>query len=577
MSVVRRAQSRTIPLALGALAALGAIAVLVAWLFSSAPQPGEGASQSAPLARDVSVERALEAREAVVDAPDSELESALDAPERVETDAPPPELLVSVFSGVDGRALSQAEVWLLDDSGARTWSAWTDDEGQCLVPAAARLGAVFVQARAQNFFEAVEPLEPTASTAKLVLESALVSRPIRISGVVERVGEKSSGEGAWVLLSSARRTEPSGEEVLQLLAGGVVEGLQLVRTDERGLFSFEVESQAGPFTLRAGARGWAMQSPREARDGVYTILRLSRLHGARVRIVDGESGVDAASLSALRAAVLELSTRATTWNPSEATLALAGVGAAELAPQPSVLRYVLHDPAALERSGPHRLQLRLPGFEPATHEFEATALEIGFADSEVRLVRTATGFGRLRVHLGDASPMLRDAMQGATLPGVLLLRSESSKRSSYACTLALDAPALIEGVPFGEYEVEFAGSPLHLGANAPTIVASSQTDVWISLAPCGAARIRARTRDGAGLKEVLECSLVWSADAPSGRGSSSGSVNASLRAAPKLLAPLMAGEYALHHARIVHGETSGSAPFVVRAGELSEVEVLLGP
>ncbi len=565
------------PLALGALAAFGAISVLVAWLLSDAPAPGVGASQSAPLAR---VERPLEARESIVDAPETEpesaLESALAAPERVETAAPSPELLVSVHSGVDGSSLASAEVWLLDEFGARSWSAWTDELGQCLVPSAARLGAVFVQARAQNFFEAVEPLEPTADTAKLVLEPALVSRRLHISGVVERIGHSAAASDAWVLLSSGKRPEPSGDDVLRLLAGEPVDGLQLARTDERGGFSFDVESRAGPFGLRAGARGWFTRSPQEARDGSFTTLRLTRMHGARVRLLDGESGVDAASVAAFGAATLGLSSNATAWNPSEATLALAGVGAADLPSEPSVLRYLLHDPDALERSGPHRLQLRLPGFVPATHEFEATALESGFADSEVRLVRTAAGFGQLVVSLGDVSPILREALQGVSLTGSLLLRSEPTMHASYACTLALDAPARIEGVPFGEYEVEFASTPVSLAATRRIVVSSSESHVLLSLAQCGAARLRLRTRDGDPFHERLDCSLYWLAESSSRRGSSSGNMPLRLGAAPKMLAPLMAGEYAVHNARLEHGETSGRALFVVRAGELTEVELLLG-
>ncbi len=546
-------------------------ALIALWLLFHDPQRDEAAAPPDATTRGPNAAPAPVSLAPIADSP----LSSPPTPEREETAPAPPQLLVSVLDE-RGAALPGAGVWLVDEFGERRWSTWTGDEGQCAISSQARLGAAFVHASAPNYFDAVEPLAPSASQLRLVLASALLSRRIRISGAVERDSGGSAGPDVNVLLTGGAHRDPSGDEVLRLLSGATVEGLQLAHTDERGGFEFEVDSQAGPFGLRAGARGWAMQSPREAKDGVYTILRLARLHGARVRLRDGESGLDAPSFAAARAAVLRPAVGVNTLSPSDAALALAGLGAADLAHQPSVLRYVLHDRQALERSGPHRLDLRLPGFEPATYEFEATALEFGFADNEVRLIRTVAGFGRLRVQLGDASAALQASMQDVTLSGTLILRSDGDKYVSYPCTLSLDAPALIEGVPFGEYEVEFAHTRVLLMASRSVLVTTSQTEVVLSLARCGAARLTTRQRNGSALLERIECRMLWESEAPSRRGTFTGNSSTTLRASPTLLAPLMAGDYELLHPRLEHGETSGSFPFIVRPGELSEVEVLLG-
>ncbi len=572
--------SSHVRLAFAALAAALGLAIL--WLYSSSTPRGIEVG-SAPLAAIESVARF----EAPAPRPEPPAEgattpeSAAHSPvDRTAVAARPDGLRVAVVDA-DLAPIVGATVSILSEEGSELYSQTIGLEGACTIRASALLGGAFVHARAKRYFDAVEPLDPFATELQLVLEDAVLVTPSTISGYVQYGDGATVGAGCQVLLRRRNwRTNPTADDMLRVLAGEPVDGLQLTWTDADGKFSFQVHAKASRFQLDAGGGGWATPAPQAAVDGGFVGLRMRRVYGAKLRLLDGSAPAQMPSIGPREYAKLSGSDprrRATAL--SDGLLVLGGARPSDLVREPHVLQYVFTSDVEQPEFGPEKVELKLPGYAPATIEFNATPIESGFSEVVVPLVRTTAGFATLSVIGSGASEVLR-AELSKTRPPVskLLLSNEAGESQEFPCELSFTTPVLLEGVPYGAYRASYIG-PGGVWIQAPqTLVVDAPTaNLNLSLANYGLARVTIRDRNGSPLRGSIGLPLRGTLSARGEGAATTVLRSLSISSSPPSTFALGAGEYTLEHDRIACGGVSGQARFTVRPGEYTEVEIEFEP
>jgi hypothetical protein len=563
---------------LAALAAALGLALL--WWFSQ-PLPSEPEPDYAPSAAPESVER--------VEPPAPKLEAPLESAAIAETaaDSPiersvvaqrPEKLKVTVVDS-DLAPILGATVAILSEEGKELCKDKVGFDGACVIHANGLLGGAFVQALAARYFDAVEPLDPFATELRIVLEDADYGAPSTISGYVQRSDGVTVGAGFNVLLRRSWRTQPTADDVLGVLAGGRVDGLQLTQTDANGKFSFQVHSKVSLFQLHAGAAGWALPSSQGVSDGTFTGLRVQRIYGAKLRLLDGGAPARVPSGNPREHAKLSLpDPRRRASDLSDAVLVLGGARRDDLVREPHVLHYVFTSEVELPVLGPQSVELKLPGYAPATIEFDATPIETGFSEVDVPLVRTTAGFATLSVIGSGASDVLRAELSKSRPPvSMLLLRNEAGESQAFPCELSFTTPVLLEGVPYGAYRASYFGSELAVQAPEKLVIEAPTASLNLSLANYGLARVTILDRNGLPVRGSIDLPLHGTIAARAVGAPRRTVRDLSLSSSPPATVPLEAGEYTLEHDRIVCGGVSGQARFTVRPGECTEVEIELGP
>jgi hypothetical protein len=564
-------------LAFAALAAALGLAFL--WWCSSAPHERE--LDSLPAAAIESVERAevpaprLNSSVESATTPESAADSAV---ERIAVAGRPAELKVTVVDS-DLAPIVGATVSILSEEGSELFSQRIGFEGACEIRVSSLLGGAFVHARAKNYFDAVEPLDPFATELQIVLEDAVLVTPSTISGYVQYGDGATVGAGCQVLLRRRTwRTQPTSDDMLRVLAGERVDGLQLTWTDAEGKFSFQVHAKVSHFQLDAGAGGWATPTPKIVLDGGFVGLRMRRLYGAKLRLFDGSAPAVMPNTPQREYAKLTLSDpRPRESTLSDGLLVLGGARPNDLVREPNVLHYVLTSEVELPVLGPQSVELRLPGYTPATVEFDATPVESGFAEVVVPLARTTGGFARLSVVASGASgPLYAELAKPRASVGTLILRGEAGADLQFPCELSLPAPTQIEGVPYGTYRAHYVGAGASwLHALEPLVVDAPTASLVFSLEGYGVVRVTLRDRSGALVRGSFDAELRGRRAARANSPPQTSRLILSIVSSPHAIAPLAAGDYTLEHPHFVFGDTLGRVPFTVRPDTATELEIQL--
>jgi hypothetical protein len=559
---------------LGFAALAAALGLALLWRCSSAPHERElGSSPRAALESDAHVE-----------APSPQLESpaensAAPAVDRSTVGERPEKLRIAVVDS-DFAPILGATVSILSEEGRELFREKNGVDGACEIRASSLLGGAFVQACAGRYFDAVEPLDPFATELRIVLESAVLDTPSTLSGYVQCSDGLTVGAGFNVLLRRGWRAQPTADEVLRVLAGERVDGLQLTRTDAEDKFSFQVPSKLGPVQLHAGAAGWATPGSQAASHGSFTGLRMRRFYGAKLRLLDGSAPARMPSTARREHAKLSLSDpRLRESTLSDALLVLGGARPSDLVREPNVLHYVLTSEVELPVLDPQSVELRLPGYAPTTVEFDATPVESGFAEVVVPLARTTGGFARLSVVASGASgPLYAELAKPRASVGTLILRGEAGADLQFPCELSLPAPTQIEGVPYGTYRAHYLSAGASwLHALEPLVIDAPTASLVFSLAEYGVVHVTLRDRSGALVRGSIDAELLGQSAARANSPPQTSRLILSIFSSPHVIAPLAAGDYTLEHPRFVFGDSVGRVPFTVRPDAATELDIRLGP
>jgi hypothetical protein len=362
---------------------------------------------------------------------------------------------------VDHEGARIPSVALSSSSSRSVWRDSTSVEGECVVSDASVFGGR-VRASAVGYrdrqFELPTPPEGEASIV-VMLESERVIR-----GCVQWSNGPTARSQIRVIAWLANSTPDRAS--LRESSSGQSSGIESGETDDRGCFAIRVSSHPELYYVSAyGEGGICLTRAVPNRSGDAGVLTLKPLWGACVRLIGAEGqpiltsprlfargaswSCDDDRLSPLLSSTIELQLLLATeaWNEDESGLEcdlrrklLLFTGDAEL------------ERSLTEKAGPVQYTVHVPGYEPFNSAFTVTRLPAGPQEIELKLTRSAVGWGSVVCRLAPPAALAIGERSRQPVAIVQLWRANGDDDGKYEFA-ATFGETRVDGVPEGRYRI----------------------------------------------------------------------------------------------------------------------------
>lgn len=314
---------------------------------------------------------------------------------------------------------------------------------------------LWIAAKAQGYFvQDVLIEEEILSEVKITLRPA---GSIRGTVVREESGDPI-GPGATVIAWPSQARIPPRDLAKRALAGDPL--CAMATTDAQGVFLIDGLESRTPYTLVAGTRGYAMPSPvaNLMPESEPVVLRVGRLYGVRVRLVDRTNNAHTLPPNRLPSARDPMDThvpRATYIPQPSYTSLLAGI--AEITPYRTAAQaeYLFVAPEALASVGPLDYSVTYFGYSPIKETLWAYPVEDKIEDALVEVVPVGGARGSVQVGFFGIAPGLEGMLHRQGGVGEVVLIAASGERLAYGIPSFQGESCVLTDIPFGEYGVYF--------------------------------------------------------------------------------------------------------------------------
>lgn len=459
----------------------------------------------------------------------------------------------------------------------------TNAAGQVGLDVASDAAVLSLLVSADAFVPATGNIDGQSSSVTIRL-----ARVPAIRGIVTTTSGEDVRSGIHVLAVEADRPAPGSREVRAILAEG--RSPLLAVSDSDGHFAIRGAEVDKRYDLYAGGRGVISVAPqRRVSIGMQGVaIEVEPAFAAAIALLDqtGKPVTMSSALSGGPAYTLWTEDpRASMPQFPMIPFVLAGGDPDLFDADPSRVLHIVTSAAGGDVSTPGCMSVSLPGYAQVVHRFTDVRVGGKIEPETCYLKCGATGWGQLSLGLCQSDADVLGMLGVDSLSGVVRLVSGEGI-VSYPVTLSTGGTAVIDEVPFGQYELSFVGRTLFRwpppGTRAPEIrVGRDPVVVQMSLGDVGVISLEFVDKGGSAHCGPVSIAIGRGEPIVTARGTTrlEDSATLSSKGPRVLVGPLDAGRYSVI-VQQPHCVMPASGPviqFDVKASELSHYVLSVVP